>query len=280
MSSEAVSRLTAAHAVAPAARELNGRTSAAAEQQDVVIDLQGVWKRYYLRSVHAMDLKHALLHLPSLLRERKAVEFWALKDVSLQVRRGECVGIIGQNGSGKSTLLGLVAGVLRPDRGQVTVRGRIAPLLELGLGFHPELTGRENVMLNGLLLGLSRKQVQERFKEIVAFAELGDFIDQPVRTYSSGMYMRLAFSVAVHVEADILLLDEVLAVGDMRFQAKCLQRLRTELASGKTALFVSHDANMVSEFCNRAVLLRQGQIRRDGSAEDVLQAYRGSAICD
>lgn len=262
----------AGESVEPAA---NGMASPLDDREDVVIDLQGVWKRYYLRSVHAVDLKHALLHLPSLLRERRGTEFWALKDVSLQVRRGECVGIIGPNGSGKSTLLGLIAGVLRPDRGRVTVRGRVAPLLELGLGFHPELTGRENVILNGLILGLGRRELQARLDEIIIFAELGEFIDQPVRTYSSGMYMRLAFSVAVHVQADILLLDEVLAVGDMRFQEKCLQRLRTELAGGKTALFVSHDANMVTQFCNWAVLLRQGQIQRNGPPAEILRAYRG-----
>ncbi len=241
---------------------------------DVVIDLQAVWKRYYLRSAHNVDLKHAVLHLPSLLRERKAVEFWALKDVSLQVRRGECVGIIGHNGSGKSTLLGLIAGVLRPDRGRVEVRGQVAPLLQLGLGFHPELTGRENAVLNAVLLGLRRKQVRERLEDIIAFAELGNFIDQPVRTYSSGMHSRLAFSVAIHVDADIMLLDEVLAVGDERFRQKCLDRLQAEIRSGKTALFVSHSMDAVKRFCSRAVLLDHGDKLAEGSVDEVAMRYQ------
>lgn len=246
-------------------------------ERDVVIEMNGVWKRYHLRSVHTLGVKTALLHLPSFLREKKTVEFWALKNVSLQVRRGECLGIVGRNGSGKSTLLGLVAGVLNPDRGQIVVRGRVAPLLELGLGFHPELSGRENVMLNGLLMGLSRRRLNERYDEIVGFSEIGEFIEQPVRTYSSGMFMRLAFSVAVHVDADILLLDEVLAVGDERFQQKCLERLECELRSGRTAFFVSHNMDAVRKFCSRAVLLRQGEIVQEGSVDEVAAEYLKSS---
>lgn len=240
---------------------------------EVVITLRDVWKRYYLRSPYQPGLKRAILRLPSYLREKKRFEFHAIRGLSLEIRRGECVGLIGTNGSGKSTLLGLIAGVLFPDKGEIRVSGRIAPLLELGLGFHPELTGRENIFINALLLGLRRKEIAERFADIVDFAELHSFIDQPVRTYSTGMFMRLAFSVAIHVDADILLLDEVLAVGDQAFQEKCLDYLQRELSRGKTVVMVSHSMEAIRRFCNRVVWIRNGEKVLEGDPDTVTEQF-------
>jgi lipopolysaccharide transport system ATP-binding protein len=199
-------------------------------------------------------------------------EFWALRDVDFQVARGETVGIIGRNGSGKSTLLQIVCGTLAPTAGTVEVNGRVAALLELGSGFNPEFTGRENVFLNGVVLGLSRDQIRERFDDIALFADIGDFIDQPVKTYSSGMAVRLAFSVMAHVDADILVIDEALAVGDAVFTQKCMRYLRAFKAKG-TVLFVSHDAASILNLCDRAIWLDRGVLRMQGSAQDVSNAY-------
>jgi lipopolysaccharide transport system ATP-binding protein len=194
---------------------------------DVVIRLCDVTKQFYLGSQVADGIKSLVLHLPSQIRAmRRRKPFLALADVSLEIRRGECVSLIGRNGAGKSTTLGLIAGVLQPSRGTVETDGRICPLLELGAGFNSELSGRENIVLNGILLGLTRREVEDRALAIVEFAELGEFIDAPLRTYSSGMVVRLGFSVAVHLNPDILLVDEVLAVGDEAFQQKCLARIQ------------------------------------------------------
>ena len=199
--------------------------------------------------------------------------FEAVKDVSFEIPAGEMVGLIGPNGSGKSTLLKIIAGIYRPSAGRVHVNGTIAPLIELGAGFHSELTGRENVLLNGLLLGFSKREMQEREQSIIDFADIGDFIDAPVKQYSSGMYTRLAFSVATAVDPDILVLDEILAVGDAAFQQKCFDRLQQFRGSGKTILLVTHSLQQVIEYCDRAILLDRGHIVADGTPQAVIDTY-------
>ena len=241
---------------------------------ETVICLEGISKRYYLRSQRPGDIKTTVLHLPSFLfpdRNRKA--FWALDDVSFTVKRGESLGIVGPNGSGKSTLLKIMADLARPTQGKIDVRGRISALLELGAGFHPQITGRENAILNAVLLGLSRRETEEVLPHIIAFSELGDFIDEPMRTYSSGMYVRLGFSVAVHVCPDVLLVDEVLAVGDTEFQQKCFKHIEKLQAKGVTIVLVSHDLNSVMRFCSRAILLQHGQLQVQGKAQPVVHEY-------
>ena len=205
---------------------------------------------------------------------RESREVWALREVSLRAEPGDALALVGRNGSGKTTLLKLLSGIFSPTSGRVAVGGRIGSLLELGAGFHPDFTGRENVYLNGSIHGLSRARVTELLDEIVAFAELERSIDLPVRTYSSGMYMRLGFSVAAHIEADVLLLDEVFAVGDEDFQRKCFGKINEFKQRGGTILFVSHDAHAVERLCDRAVLLRQGEVAFDGPAREAIAAYR------
>lgn len=200
-------------------------------------------------------------------------DFWALRDVSFEVRRGETIGIIGRNGSGKSTLLQLIAGTLEPTTGTVGFQGRVAALLELGSGFNPEFSGKENVFLNASILGLSDTEIMQRYDEIVAFADIGEFIDRPVKTYSSGMIVRLAFAVSVCVDPDILIVDEALSVGDAAFQFKCMERLDRMTRSGVTLLFVSHDIATVKAFCRRAIYLAGGQVRGIGSASDMAEMY-------
>jgi ABC-type polysaccharide/polyol phosphate transport system ATPase subunit len=209
-----------------------------------------------------------------------AREVQALRDVSVTIEPGEAVGLVGRNGSGKSTLLRIVSAIIKPTSGRIEAGGRIASLLELGAGFHPDFTGRENVYLNGSIHGLSRARVREAMDEIVAFAELEQFIDLPVRTYSSGMYMRLGFSVAAHIESDILLLDEVFAVGDEQFQRKCFGKVAEFKNRGGTIVFVSHDAQAVERLCDRAVLLRQGEVAFDGATQDAIAAYRRLLAAD
>jgi ABC-type polysaccharide/polyol phosphate transport system ATPase subunit len=211
----------------------------------------------------------------TLIRRRRAryTELWALKDVNLDIEPGEAVGIVGRNGSGKSTLLKMLAGILPPQTGVVQAGGKVAAMLELGAGFHPDFTGRENVFMNAAIHGLSEKQVQQRLDRVISFAEIEDFIDMPVRTYSSGMQLRLAFAVAAHVDPDILLLDEVLAVGDEAFQRKCLGRIFDFKRRGGTLVFVSHDPNAVEQICDRAVLIDSGQVVLDGRPSDVIEAY-------
>lgn len=200
-------------------------------------------------------------------------DFDAVRNVSFDVRAGEMLGIIGRNGSGKSTLLKIVAGVYRPTLGEVQVRGSIAPLIELGAGMHGELTGRENIILNGLLMGFSKREMLSRQEEIIEFADIGDFIDAPVKQYSSGMFMRLAFSVATQVDPDILAVDEILAVGDAQFKEKCFERLRQFRRAGKTILFVTHSMDQILEHCDRAILLDQGRIVIDGAPEQAVELY-------
>ena len=201
-------------------------------------------------------------------------EVWALRDISLEAAPGEALGLVGRNGSGKTTLLRLLSGIFKPTSGRVSVGGRVGSLLELGAGFHPDFTGRENVYLNGSIHGLSRSRIRESMDEIVAFAELERFIDLPVRTYSSGMFMRLGFSVAAHIHADVLLLDEVFAVGDEDFQRKCFAKIAEVKRRGGTIVFVSHDAQAVERLCDRAVLLRQGRVAFDGPTRDAIAHYR------
>lgn len=210
-----------------------------------------------------------------LLRRRKANRFYAIKNVSFQLEQGDSLAVVGSNGAGKSTLLSLVAGLATPDCGTVRVNGRVATLLELGSGFHPDLTGAENIRVNASLIGLSRVRTAELFDEIVAYSGIGDFLDEPLRTYSSGMVMRLAFSVAINTAPDILLIDEVLAVGDQSFQAKCFDSLRRLRKSGKTLVCVSHAAGIVQELCDRGIWLDHGELMMSGKLEGVLDAYRG-----
>jgi len=200
-------------------------------------------------------------------------EFWALNDVSFEIKKGETVGIIGRNGSGKSTLLQLLCGTLTPTNGQVEINGRVAALLELGSGFNPEFTGRENVYMNAAVLGLSREEVQERFDDIAAFADIGEFIEQPVKTYSSGMFVRLAFAVNILSNPDIMIVDEALAVGDMNFQAKCMTALTRIQERGATVLFVSHDVGALKSLCSRGIYLDHGQLKKIGTAADVAEQY-------
>lgn len=216
---------------------------------------------------------HPLLDLLSPAGRKRHREFWALKNVSFDVGRGETVGIIGRNGSGKSTLLQLICGTLTATDGTVETRGRISALLELGSGFNPEFTGQENVFLNGAILGMSRDQIAERYGNIVAFADIGDFIDQPVKTYSSGMVVRLAFATAIHVSPDVLVVDEALAVGDTPFQTKCLTRIRELQANGVSILLVTHNLNTIIEYCDRAIYLRRGAMVGSGPARDIAKLY-------
>ncbi len=204
-------------------------------------------------------------------------DFWALEDVSFSVERGEHLGIIGKNGSGKTTLLKLLSRITEPTRGKITLNGRTASLLEIGTGFHPELTGRENIYLNGSILGMSRKEISRNFEEIIAFAEIDKFLDTPVKKYSSGMYLRLAFSVAAHLQPEIILIDEILAVGDASFQKKCLGKLEDSAEGSKTILFVSHNMIAVKQLCSRVIWLDEGKIIADGSPDDVINKYLGSA---
>jgi len=215
-----------------------------------------------------------LLELAGLARVPLHREFWALQDISFDVEAGQTLGIIGQNGSGKSTLLQVLAGIMRQTRGDCFVQGKVSALLELGSGFNPEFTGRENVFMNAAILGIDRRQMEGRFDAIARFAEIGDFMDQPVRTYSSGMFMRLAFAVAVNVDPDILLVDEALAVGDLIFQHRCMHRMNQLRASGKTILLVTHDLGAVIRFCDRALLLDGGRLLEDGPPDRVAHKYR------
>jgi lipopolysaccharide transport system ATP-binding protein len=200
-------------------------------------------------------------------------EFWALQDVNFELRQGEILGIIGRNGAGKSTLLKILSRVTAPSRGEVRVKGRIASLLEVGTGFHPELTGRENIFLNGAILGMSKPEIRKKLDEIVAFSEVEEFIDTPVKRYSSGMYVRLAFAVAAHLEPEILIVDEVLAVGDAEFQKKCLGKMRDVATEGRTILFVSHNIEAVRRLCTRGILLQQGTVRVDSDIDQVAESY-------
>ena len=237
---------------------------------------QAAGKRYVtLRDVLAGKAKTLFQKQKAESRKQKSVEeFWALQDVSFEIKPGEAVGIIGRNGAGKSTLLKLLSRITRPSKGRIELEGRLASLLEVGTGFHPELTGRENIYLNGAVLGMGRAEIARKFDEIVAFAEVEKFLDTPVKRYSSGMYMRLAFAVAAHLEQEILIVDEVLAVGDAAFQKKCLGKMGEVSSGGRTVLFVSHQMNAIEQLCSRVLLLEKGRLKTDShNLRDVIRDY-------
>ena len=236
-----------------------------------VIEVQNVGRCYRIYDRPQDRLKDLLF---ARFGEARGRDFWALKDVSLNVGRGEVLGIVGRNGSGKSTLLQIIAGTLQPTTGQVRTAGRIAALLELGSGFNPEFTGRENVYMNGAILGMPAEVMKERLEDILAFAEIGEFIDQPVKTYSSGMYVRLAFAVAVHVDPEVLVVDEALSVGDFAFQAKCFRRIKEFCDRGVSILLVTHDLGSVVRFCNRAILLDHGHLKGTGDPKSIVDLYK------
>jgi len=233
------------------------------------ITVEGIGKRFRLFRERPSSLKERIVRF-----RLRADELWALQDVSFEVPQGQTLGLIGPNGSGKTTLLKVIAGILRPTEGIVTTRGRVAALLALAAGFHPELTGRENVYLNAAILGLSRRETDRLFDDIVAFAELEDFVDNQVKFYSSGMYVRLGFAVAVHVDPAILLIDEVLAVGDIGFQRKCLEKVESFQREGRTIVFVTHAPDLVLRICDRVVMLNKGRIAREGEPTEVVRDFR------
>lgn len=238
-----------------------------------VIVFDNVSKSYPLYHHVTGGIKNFLFNLPKAVRSIRDSHFEALKEISFEVQRGEVLGIIGRNGAGKSTTLGLIAGVLKPTSGRVVVRGRISPLLELGAGFHPELTGRENIMLNGVLLGLTREVVRSRLDEIIEFSDLGDFIEHPIRVYSTGMIARLGFSVVACLDPEILLIDEILSVGDLDFQQKSLDKMLSFKNGRVTIVFVSHRMRDVKGICDRVIWIEDHVIRREGETEEVVDDY-------
>lgn len=241
--------------------------------KEPVIVFDNVSKSYPLYHHVTSGIKNFLFHLPKAVSQIKNSSFQALKDISFDVYKGETLGIIGRNGVGKSTALGLMAGVLKPSKGNVIVKNRISPLLELGAGFHPELTGRENIMLSGVLMGLTRAEVSQKVDEIIDFSELGDFIDQPIRMYSSGMLARLGFSVISSLDPEILLIDEILAVGDMAFQKKCLDKMMHFKKNGVTIVFVSHSMSDVERICDRALWIENHCIKMIGTPSEIVARY-------
>lgn len=242
-----------------------------------VIEVENLSKRYYIGGGRSNSLRDAVMNLARKNSfSRKKQELWALRDVSFKVEKGETLGIIGKNGAGKSTLLKILARVTKPTGGAAEIRGRVGSLLEVGTGFHQELSGRENIFLNGAILGMKRREIESKFDKIVAFAEIEKFIDTPVKHYSSGMFMRLAFSVAAHLEPEILIVDEVLAVGDTDFQHKCLDKMQEIMRDGRTILFVSHNMSAITRLCRRAIALSSGRIVEEGEAQRVVSAYLNS----
>jgi len=235
-----------------------------------VVEIKDLWKKFQVYQDKTISLKERIIFWG----RQRTEGFWALRNINLAVPKGKTIGLIGRNGSGKSTLLKIISRILYPTQGEVKVRGKLSTLLELGAGFHPDFTGRENIFLNASILGFTRKEIKEKLNDIVEFAELGDFIDNPVRNYSSGMYMRLGFAVAVHVDPDILLIDEVLSVGDLAFQEKCLTRIQDMQKQGKTIILVTHAPKQVEDLCDIAVWLDHGEAKLQGPAQEVAQAYK------
>ncbi|GAB6072781.1 hypothetical protein JCM14244_11580 [Venenivibrio stagnispumantis] len=235
------------------------------------IEFKNVYKYYTL--LNTGGIKNFILHFFKHVKDIRKNKVLALEDISFTVKDKEVVGIIGKNGAGKSTILGLIAGVLAPTKGNIFVNGKVAPLLELGAGFHPDLTGRENIILNGILLGMTRKEILDKLNSIIEFSELGEFIDEPIRIYSSGMLSRLGFSVAVHVDPDILLIDEVLSVGDHRFQEKSKNKIYEFKQKGKTIVFVSHDIGTIKELCTKVILINNHKLIYEGDVEKGVEIY-------
>lgn len=241
---------------------------------DVMLSVEGLGKEYRIGGRPRFDLRAGLVHnLRALAGGGGGETFWALQDVSFTVREGEALGIIGRNGAGKSTLLKLLSRITNPSRGRFTINGRVSSLLEVGTGFHPELSGRENIFLNGTILGMSRAEVRRKFDEIVAFSGVERFIDNPVKRYSSGQKVRLAFAVAAHLEPEVLIIDEVLAVGDIEFQRKCLGKMKDVASSGRTILFVSHNMSAINSLCGRCMLLNDGRVEALGDPQDIIARY-------
>lgn len=240
---------------------------------DCVLEMEHVWKQYpaWRDTPGFMEF---MVNIHRYIRRGNNKYFDALKDVTLKVKKGECVGIIGKNGAGKSTLLSLMLGTVYPTKGRVTIRERVTPLLEIGSGFHPDMTGRENVILNGVLLGLTKEDVLKQMDSVIDFSEIREFIDVPVRTYSSGMYLRLAFSIAIHTNPRLIIIDEILAVGDEGFQKKSKEAMMNLIKGGVTAVLVSHSMQVISEICSTAILLDHGQIAAEGEPEKVIGEYR------
>lgn len=236
---------------------------------DYAIDVQDVYKSFNVYYDKTNTIKERLLFWKKSRKEKREI----LKGVTLQIKKGEVVGLIGVNGSGKSTLLKLMTKIIYPNKGKIETNGKLTSLLELGAGFHPDFSGRENIYFNASIFGLTKKEIDSRVQQIIEFSELKDFIDNPVRTYSSGMYMRLAFSVAINVDAEILLIDEILSVGDEHFQEKCFRKLEELKEQGKTIVFVTHGMGSVKRFCTRVVWLHQGKIKMDGDVNKVIDAY-------
>lgn len=235
----------------------------------IVINVEHVYKTFEIYMDKANSLKEKLLFWKRNKKEKREV----LKDINLSIKEGEAVALIGVNGSGKSTLLKLMTKIIYPNKGKITVNGKLTSLLELGAGFHPDFSGRENIYFNASIFGLTRKQIDARLNDIIEFSELGSYIDNPVRTYSSGMYMRLAFSVAINVDADILLVDEILSVGDQHFQEKCINKMKELKKQGKTMVFVTHSLGSARELCDRAVWLNKGTLQMDGDVNEVIDKY-------
>ncbi len=238
-------------------------------EKNIAIEVKNLYKNFTVYYDKANTIKERLIRLGKGKKEEREI----LKDINLQIKKGEVVGLIGVNGSGKSTLLKLMTKIIYPTKGTVETQGKLTSLLELGAGFHPDFSGRENIYFNASIFGLTRKEIETRIEQIIEFSELGSFIDNPVRTYSSGMYMRLAFSVAINVDAEILLVDEILSVGDEHFQEKCFKKIEDLKAQGKTIVFVTHALGSVKRFCTRAVWLHKGVIRKDGQVNEVIEEY-------
>ncbi len=248
-------------------------------QKEYAIEVNDIDKTFWIPDEKVSSLKSYFLQ-PWKLFKKKGHRFEALSDIDFKVKKGEFVGIIGRNGSGKSTLLKLLAGIYAPDKGSIKINGKLVPFLELGVGFNPDLTGYENIFLNGAVLGMSRKYLNKRWKKIIEFAELQDFVYTPVKNYSSGMMLRLAFAIAIQSDADVYLMDEVLAVGDSNFQSRCIDVLMKYKRSGKTIVLVSHDIGTVQKYCNRAILLKKGQIIKVGKPKDVVDEYVDENMLD
>ncbi len=239
------------------------------KEKETVISVENVTKSFNIYYDKANTIKEKLLFFKRNRKEKHVV----LENINLEIKKGEVVGLIGTNGSGKSTLLKLMTKIIYPNTGKITTKGKLTSLLELGAGFHPDFSGRENIYFNASIFGLTKKEIDARVNDIIEFSELGEFIDNPVRTYSSGMYMRLAFSVAINVNAEILLIDEILSVGDQHFQDKCFDKMRSLKEEGKTMVFVTHSMHSVEQLCTRAVWLCDGHIKMDGDTKTVVEAY-------